>query len=445
MRPSPALARLLYVGVVLFATIAELRADPDPSRAGARLARALHPQLTARDVVDGVRNLLLFAGLGATWAATSAAGRWWRAALPATIAGCLLSVAVEGAQLLSPVRTSSVLDVATNTGGTLAGVLITAAVIGALAGRRGRRSYLGVPAAALGVPYALAALCEGFAPLFRSAPVAGAWGGPGRRFAVALAASRGAVVDPPLLDALLFAPAGALLVAALTEFGAGLGAAALASAAAGAGLSALVEVARGASGQAMTPAAVVVHALAWAAGAAAARWTLGPLTRRLRGRRRVGAWAGAYAALLLVWAWRPFRLDVRAATLAAELTPEHLVPLYALGGRGDLVSVADVATQFLLYFPLGALAAVWPLGRRGVARGVLPALALALVLEAGQLVVADRFVDVTDWLVQCAGALVGHALVRRAGFGPLGVLGGGGGAAVAAGARARNQPSPRGV
>ena len=96
-------ARLVYVAVVLFATFAELGASGDGAAAGRRLARALHPTLTARDLVDGVRNVLLFAGFGATWAATAAVGRWWHAAAPATASGLLLSAFVEGAQLFSPV------------------------------------------------------------------------------------------------------------------------------------------------------------------------------------------------------------------------------------------------------------------------------------------------------------------------------------------------------
>ncbi|CAA9311559.1 MAG: hypothetical protein AVDCRST_MAG40-1005 [uncultured Gemmatimonadaceae bacterium] len=157
-------------------------------------------------------------------------------------------------------------------------------------------------------------------------------------------------------------------------------------------------------------------------GALAAWRGVPPAARRLRRGRRVGALWGAYAAVLALWAWRPFRLDLGAATLTAELAAAHFVPLYALGERGDLFSAADVVIQFALFVPLGALAAVWPFRRRGALRGPMPAVALALVLELGQLVVADRFFDVTDWLIAAAGVLLGWAVARRAGYQSVGEL-----------------------
>ena len=162
-------ARLFYVAVVLFATVAELHATSDLAAAGRRLARALHPTLTARDVVDGLRNVLLFAGFGATWVATAAEGRWRRAALPATVSGFALSACVEAAQLFSPVRTASLVDVATNTLGTLAGAWLTALVIVTVRSRRAARSYLGVPAFVFGVSYLLAALAGQLAGVVRRA------------------------------------------------------------------------------------------------------------------------------------------------------------------------------------------------------------------------------------------------------------------------------------
>jgi VanZ family protein len=422
MRLPPLAARAGYAVVVLFATLTGLALDPDPGDAAQRLARAMHPTVTARDVVDGVRNLLLFAGLGATWVATSPPGRWWRAALPATLAGALLSACVEGAQLFSPVRVASLLDVATNGAGALAGALATGVVMTAFTARRGARSYLGIPAFAFGAAYAGAVLCEAFSPLFRGAAVPNAWGGPGRRFAVALAASRTMPLDVPLLDVALFAPAGALVVASLAELGFGLGAAAGWTVTMGAALVGLVELARGLSGQRMETGAFAAHVVGLAIGALLAWRLLPAATRRLRGAARVRALGAVYLLVLALWAWRPFRLDLSGPTLTAEFAAEHFIPLYALGARGDLFSAADVATQFLLYFPLGALAAVWPLARRGAWRGPVPAIVAALVLETAQLVVAERFFDVTDWLVQGAGALVGWSVAWRAGFRPRGTL-----------------------
>jgi hypothetical protein len=192
--------------------------------------------------------------------------------------------------------------------------------------------------------------------------------------------------------------------------------------AAGAALAALTQLARGLSGQQLDAGAFAAHVVGTLVGAAAAWRGLPAVTRALRRERRVRALWAVYAAVLALWAWRPFRLDLSAATLTTEFAAAHFIPLYALGERGDLFSVTDVAIQFLLYVPLGALAAVWPFRLRGPLRGPLPAAALALGLEAGQLVVADRFFDVTDWLVASAGVLVGWAVARRAGYRPAGAL-----------------------
>jgi VanZ family protein len=84
--------------------------------------------------------------------------------------------------------------------------------------------------------------------------------------------------------------------------------------------------------------------------------------------------------------------------------------------RVDVFSVVDVAAPFFLYFPLGALLAVWPFRSRGWLGGLWPAVWLALATEASQLVIAERLVDITDPLVQIAGALIGWTVIRRAGY-----------------------------
>ena len=73
-------------------------------------------------------------------------------------------------------------------------------------------------------------------------------------------------------------------------------------------------------------------------------------------------------------------------------------------------------TQFLLFLPLGALLAVWPLRTRGRWQHLLPVLYLSVVCEIGKIVVAERFLDVTHILIQMAGAAIGWIVVRRSGF-----------------------------
>ena len=71
-------ARLAYVVIVLLATLTQLDFSPDLAAAGQRLARAFTPSLGWRDAIDALRNLTLFAGLGAVWVVTSISAKWER-------------------------------------------------------------------------------------------------------------------------------------------------------------------------------------------------------------------------------------------------------------------------------------------------------------------------------------------------------------------------------
>ncbi|MGH7632472.1 MAG: hypothetical protein ACRENC_01985, partial [Gemmatimonadaceae bacterium] len=88
-------ARLAYLVVILIATLADLHFDPSPVEVHFRLARALHPQFALHDLVDGARNVLIFAGLGAVWIATSRSGRPWRSVVAVTLVSLVASTGVE--------------------------------------------------------------------------------------------------------------------------------------------------------------------------------------------------------------------------------------------------------------------------------------------------------------------------------------------------------------
>jgi len=61
--------------------------------------------------------------------------------------------------------------------------------------------------------------------------------------------------------------------------------------------------------------------------------------------------------------------------------------------------------------------AVWPLRRPP---HLWPAVWLAVGIEAGHIVIAERFFDVTNALVACAGLGIGWLVVQRSGFAPHG-------------------------
>lgn len=405
-----------YVCVLLVATLIPFEVDTDRAHIMERVARTFHPTLEGRDVVDGARNVVLFAGWGVVWVLT-ATGSLRRMVWGATASGAAISALVETTQLLSANRVTSFLDLATNTAGAFGGA-VTLIVLVALAARwRGARSFVGVPALLFAGAYGTATFFEALIPLFRQLDVPIAYGGPLTRFAATIHAFQwSSILEFTVSDLVIFPAGGAFAVAALSESGLGYPAARQRVIMAGIGLALLAELLHAFLGQPILLGAVLSHALAIAFGAWVAARYLPFLSVHLRGRVRPLALTVLYALTLAGWAWRPFLPEVTMAAVADKLAHHWYVPLASLGGRVDFFSVADVCSQFLIYLPLGGLLAVWPLRRQGLLAGPLPAVWLALLLEAGQLGVWERILDVTIPIIQMSGAFVGWAIVQRAGY-----------------------------
>ena len=413
-------ARYAYVAVILLATLSDLHFSGDMAAAGERLARAFDPSVGWSDAIDGLRNVALFAGFGAVWVVTSTTGRVRRDARWATLVGFALSATVEGAQVFSPVRIASVVDLATNTLGAFLGAVCALLLIFEIQRSRGARSYLGLPVTLLAVSYALAVLAEAFAPLFNSVPIRGLEGGPLASLRAALGSASFWPGPEQVFDAVLFAPAGFLAVMALAERGRDAARVWPTVAWAGALLALAAELAHGTVRLPIHWGAAVLHAAALAIGAwAAGRW-LGVWSRSLRGADRARAGIVVYAALLALWAWRPLLPQTDVSAIAAQMTSDHFMPLQALAGEEDVFSAVHVAQQFFFYLPLGALLAVWPLRLSGRWAHLWPAFWLALALELGKLLIVERFFDVTNVLIACGGFGMGWVAVRRSGFRPYG-------------------------
>ena len=409
-------ARLAYVAVVLVATVTELHFSPDLAAAAHRLARAFTPSLGWRDAIDGLRNVALFGGLGVVWVVTSPSGRVRAEIWRATLVALALSATVEGLQIFSPVRTASIVDVTTNTLGALGGAGAMALLVTAVVRARDGHFLLGMPTFLPAGAYALATLCEALTPLFRSDRIPDVEGGPLTLLYAAL--DRSVPLRPgevPLFDVLLYAPAGFLVVTWLIERVGSARRVWPAVAGAGAGFAFAAELLHGTFGLAIRWEGAATHALAVGAGAWAAQRWVPPLRNALRGWPRARAALAGYAALLAVWGWRPFLPKTDASAIAQQLTAAHLVPLASLSGRVDVFSALHVAQQFLLYLPLGSVLAVWPLRRPA---HLWPAVWLAVGIEVGHIVIAERFFDVTNALVACAGLGIGWLVLQRSGYAP---------------------------
>jgi hypothetical protein len=265
--------------------------------------------------------------------------------------------------------------------------------------------------------YATAVWLEAVLPLFWHDPVPGAYGWPLTRFAASAAAFHWtSVLSSTISDFPIFLPAGAFAVAAMTEHGLPRSIAFRRTALAGIALAFLAELLHGLLGIPMLAGSFLLHASAVTAGAWAATRTLPRRSTAPAGAKRARALTLGYALVLCAWAWRPFLPELGAAAIQAKLALPWYIPLAALEWQVGLLSVVGICAPFFLFLPLGALLAAWPCRRRGLRSGPVPAVLLAVALEVSQLIIRGRQPDITDFLVEASGAIIGWAIIRRAGY-----------------------------
>src|SRR5256886_312789 len=414
-------ARLAYVAIILLATVTELHFSPDLTAAADRLARAFTPSLGWRDAIDGLRNTVLFAGLGVTWVMSSVSGRVGAEIERATLVGFGLSVTVEGLQVFSPIRTASIVDVTSSTLGAFAGAVLVALFLVALRRTRGARSYLGAPTLLLAGAYTAAVLCEALTPLFRSAPLPWLNGGPLARLRAGLGLALPLrLAEVPWSDLLLFAPAGFLAVMVLSERGRSARQTWQAVAIAGAACAFGAELVHGLFGLSIRWEAAATHAVAVGAGAWWAKRRLALLSQALRAETRALAAIAAYARLLVLWGLRPFLPQTEIAAIAQQLTAVPPVPLAALAQPAAVFLALHARQQLLPFLPLGCLLAVWPLRLRGRWSHLWAGVWLAWGIEAGHAVIAGRSLGPADAPNARAGRGGGWAAVRGPRVAPRG-------------------------
>lgn len=414
-------ARGGYVALILVATIAQVIVYPALAGARARLRYALDPALTWHDAYDALRNVFLFAGLGAIWLVTSPPTRLRDAIWRATATGALLSVSVELLQVFTPLRVASIADVATNALGSFAGAAGAGLIVAAVRAQRGHRSVLGIPMFVFAIGNFGALLAEALAPRFPSALRVSLAGGLRARLWTAMhSAEPAAVSHVPALDIILALPAGAFGMAALFELGLKRWQSVVVVALGGAMLVLPLELAHGVSGRPIVWSSAVARVLGILMGAAAAAFAL-PRLRPLDGVARARLIATISVAAIMLWSWRPYQLRGFRRIAGALLTPQ-LIPLGAYPYTDGLLGVGEVIHLASLGMMVGALLAVWPLRARGALAYVWPAAWLALATELGHAFIVGRLVDITGFLVLFAGAWLGDAVMRRAGFRKYGHL-----------------------
>ncbi len=405
--------RAAYLVCIAIATLLHLGFDGTLANALYRLQRAVEPNIGFKDIVDGVRNIALFLGWGAVWVLTSRPQSSRRDVIAATAVGMLASITVESAQLFSPFRMASVIDVATNTIGSLLGAFSVWAIERRMSADVRGGTLIGVPAWLPGGALLITAFGLTFAPSSRPT-MAIAWGSPLNRAYMVEAAEAIAVNWPALItDVVAWLCVGLTLAVAVADrtgrvrFGQlaawiGIVATTLTAAHLGRSLAGLQR-----------------EAGAWQIHAAAV--TLGLLT----GLVLVPSWRGwvtarseralqlGLLALLLgaVMSWSPATWALTTAN-TPSISWRQLVPMMSLFQRQDLSSVFLVLQKAGIGAAIGACLAARK--RVGVPRpGLRAAIGIATLFEVGQAVIPGRYPDVTDIMITSAAAGLVAVLVER--------------------------------
>jgi len=427
------LAAALYAAFVIYGSLVPFSYRPMPlAEAKARFVQCLSRTHYHTSRSDVAVNVLLMAPLallltGAVAYRRSALAAFMGAAT--AVAACAaLSVGVEFAQMFFPPRTPSRTDIAAQQLGALLGIGVwLLAGRNLLDGLHRRKAADGQPnrAAALLPAYLLLLVILQTVPFdFATSPVelyrkwrAGAvnllpFGYPGHSMLDA--------INVAMLNAAQYVPLGILGRLARSCPAAprwthpavlAVGAPLLAEAAQLLVLSRvadLTDVLTGACGVLAGWWAAAV--LQWQPSSASGRWSKPAVWTFL-----VAVWL----ALLALVYWQPLDFQFSRQMVFHKLAGINLVPLADYQSTTPYNAIDQCVTKLLLFVPLGALLAAACI-RRGAGRTpgracLLPVLgitlAVAVLLEAGQLLLPSRYPGLTDILLACVGSSAGLGIV----------------------------------
>ncbi len=400
---------------ILYGTLIPFRFTHDLGQAVSKLhlvGNSLNGPFSRSDVVSNVLLFLPWGGLY-TFRRANRPG-FWASLLGATFSGMALSGLVETCQLFAPSRTTSLVDLVANTAG---------AALGALAGwALGRRLWPTWsvrltrvanerPIAACALAVAAGLMIAGLSPFDVSIDLGDLRTAVKQARPIPFGPSLGGTPAPAepwswVQEGLSAVLSGALFALALKEAGKSGVKAVAVTAALGGILALAIEGA-----QLVIPSrvadmtSVLLAVIGSAVGGAV---VVGSPQRTLR------QWAGpalvVWALAVALAAWTPPRL---AAPETWSLQAWQLIPFWSYYRRTDVYAVADLLNQVMSFIPLGVLLAVRS-PRLSAWHALVAGLGLGLVLEMGQLGLAERTAEITDALSAGAGAFLGVRLWRWA-------------------------------
>jgi VanZ family protein len=399
--PTPAVICLALWGLfIAYATLLPFDFSASGEQVAARLRLLWERPWSVRSRADAIGNVLLFLPWGfllAIWRAGR--GRSLVATLClALLSGAALSGSLELTQLFAPSRYPSVIDLATNTFGSVVGASVGwpvarwALPIASIRIRQliGSRPLAGC-ALATAVGLVLARLVAGTwkAATRKVRPIpfgslAGLWAG--------------------TAELLTWMLVGGVFALAARESGRR-GARALSWAVAcGVGLRLAMEaVRRVIAGREVDPPSVVLATLGSAVGASTVAFAVSRDARRWITPALV-----IWGLVAVLGAWNPPRFTWPHPPF---WRPEWVVPFWSYFDSRSLANLGDLIEAVLVFAPMGALLAArsW---RQSFLGAALIGLGLGVGLEIGQVFIPGRTADLTDALSAAAGAGLGWSLWR---------------------------------